>query len=58
MSGWISIADSLHATPAEAAQLHWRVEGEFHPLQFTGDQRKEYEDEAARIERQWDNQPN
>lgn len=51
-------AESLRATPAEAAQLHWRAEGEFHPAQFTGDQRKEYEAEAARIERQWDNQPN
>ncbi|MEB0170059.1 hypothetical protein [Pseudomonas sp. CCC4.4] len=50
--------ESPHATPAEAAQLHWQSEGEFHPVQFTGDQRTEYEAEAARIERQWDNQPN
>lgn len=51
-------AESLRATPTEAAQLHWSAEGEFHPLQFTGEQRREYETEQARIEREWDNQPN
>jgi hypothetical protein len=39
------------------AQLDWATVGAFSPEQFTGEQRKEYEDEAARIERQWDNQP-
>lgn len=50
-------AERRYFTPTEAAQLHWSVEGEFHPQQFTGDQRQEYEIEQARIERQWDNQP-
>jgi hypothetical protein len=42
---------------AMAAQLDWMMIGAFSPERFTGDQRKEYEDEARRIQRQWDNQP-
>lgn len=44
-------------SPRHAAQLDWAQIGEFCPEQFEGDERKEYEDEAAKIERQWDNQP-
>ena len=44
-------------SPQFAAQLDWSQTGEFRPEQFEGDQRKEYEAEAAKIERQWDNQP-
>ncbi|QOQ78339.1 hypothetical protein IMF22_05190 [Pseudomonas poae] len=44
-------------SPAMAAQLDWMTAGAFSPERFTGDQRKEYEDEARRIQRQWDNQP-
>ena len=44
-------------SPAMAAQLDWMQVGAFTPDRFTGEERKEYEDEAARIERQWDNQP-
>lgn len=40
-----------------AAQLDWASQGQFNPDQFDGDQRKAYEQEAARIEQQWDNQP-
>jgi hypothetical protein len=40
-----------------AAHIDWMQVGAFSPEKFTGEQRKEYEDEAARIERQWDNQP-
>lgn len=43
-------------SPRHAAQLDWAQTGEFCPEQFEGDERKEYEDEAAKIERQWDNQ--
>lgn len=45
-------------TPATAAQADWKEVGAFSPDRFTGEQRKEYEDEARRIQRQWDNQPN
>lgn len=44
-------------SPAMAAQFDWRTVGAFSPERFTGDERKEYEDEARRIQRQWDNQP-
>lgn len=44
-------------TPRMTAQLDWAMVGAFSPEQFTGEQRKEYEAEAARIEREWDNQP-
>jgi hypothetical protein len=40
-----------------AAQLDWMQVGAFSPERFTGEQRKEYEEEAARIQQQWDNQP-
>lgn len=40
-----------------AAQLDWASQGQFNPDQFDGEQRKAYEQEAARIEQQWDNQP-
>ena len=44
-------------SPRYAAQLDWAQTGGFCPEQFEGEERKEYEDEAAKIERQWDNQP-
>lgn len=47
----------MNVSPRTAAQLDWRQVGAFSPERFTGEQRKEYEEEAARIERQWDNQP-
>ncbi|EPL03919.1 hypothetical protein [Pseudomonas sp. CF161] len=40
------------------AHFDWKSEGAFSPEQFTGDERKEYEEAARRIQRQWDNQPN
>lgn len=43
--------------PRLAAQIDWMKLGAFWPDRFTGEQRKEYEDEARRIQRQWDNQP-
>lgn len=45
------------SAPRMAAHIDWMQVGAFSPEQYTGDQRKEYEDEAARIEREWDNQP-
>ena len=48
----------MNTTTHLAAQLDWMTVGSFSPEQYQGDERKEYEDEAARIERQWDNQPN
>jgi len=44
-------------SPAMAAQLDWVKVGAFSPERFTGEQRKEYEEAARRIQRQWDNQP-
>ncbi|WP_432783687.1 hypothetical protein QZH45_09525 [Pseudomonas corrugata] len=44
-------------SPAMTARRDWATVGEFSPERFTGDQRKEYEDEARRIQQQWDNQP-
>ncbi|MFE2005724.1 hypothetical protein ACFW6U_10055 [Pseudomonas guariconensis] len=48
----------MNTSPRLAAQLDWMMAGSFSPERYQGDERKEYEDEAARIERQWDNQPN
>jgi hypothetical protein len=48
----------MNTSPRLTAQLDWKTVGSFSPEQFSGDERKEYEDEAAHIERQWDNQPN
>lgn len=47
----------MTTSPRLAAQLDWMTAGSFSPERYQGEQRKEYEDEAARIERQWDNQP-
>ena len=47
----------MNTTPRLAAQLDWMTVGSFSPDRYQGDEREEYEDEAARIERQWDNQP-
>ncbi|NWD84674.1 hypothetical protein HX891_30275 [Pseudomonas reactans] len=44
-------------SPAMAAQLDWMTLGAFSPERFSGDERKEYEEAARRIQRQWDNQP-
>lgn len=46
------------STPRIAAQLDWVTVGSFAPEKYQGDERREYEAEAARIQRQWDNQPN
>lgn len=48
---------TAQASPVVAAQLDWRVLGAFTPEQFEGEQRRQYEEEAARIEREFDNQP-
>lgn len=48
----------MNTTPRLAAQIDWMTVGSFLPEQYQGDERKEYEDEASRIEWQWDNQPN
>jgi hypothetical protein len=44
-------------SPAIAAQYDWMLQGHFNPEKFQGEQRKQYEQEAKRIERQWDNKP-
>lgn len=44
-------------TPRLAAQTDWYMTGSFTPERYQGDERRQYEDEAARILRQWDNQP-
>ena len=44
-------------SPAMAAQFDWMTVGAFSPERLTGEQRKEYEEAARRIQRQWDNQP-
>ncbi|MGY2271066.1 MULTISPECIES: hypothetical protein [Pseudomonas] len=44
-------------SPAMAAQFDWMTLGAFSPERFSGDERKEYEEAARRIQRQWDNQP-
>lgn len=44
-------------TPRMAAQLDWMQQGCFHPEKYQGDERRQYEDEAAKIQRQWDNNP-
>lgn len=44
------------ASPALAARMDWMSTGEFMPEQFQGEQRQQYEAEAARIEQQRDNQ--
>lgn len=41
-----------------AAQLDWMTVGSFSPERFQGEERQEYEAEQARIEREWENQPN
>ncbi|MCH5583317.1 hypothetical protein [Pseudomonas syringae] len=46
------------STARMAAQIDWMTVGSFSPDRFTGEERKEYEAEQARIERDWDNQPN
>ena len=45
------------STPRMAARYDWMTVGSFSPERFAGDERKEYEAEQARIEREWDNQP-
>jgi hypothetical protein len=47
----------MTTSPRLAAQLDWRAVGAFSPERYQGEQRKEYEAEAARIERQWEAQP-
>jgi len=47
----------MNMSPRFTAQFDWATVGTFSPEQFTGEQRKEYEDEARRIQQQWDNQP-
>lgn len=42
------------SNPRMTAHLDWAQVGAFTPEQYTGDERKEYEDEARKIEREWD----
>ncbi len=42
------------SNPRMAAHLDWAQVGAFTPEQYTGDERKEYEDEARMIEREFD----
>jgi hypothetical protein len=44
-------------SPELAAQIDWAEVGEFDSGKFSGAARKQYEIEASRIERDWDNQP-
>jgi hypothetical protein len=46
------------SNPRFSAQLDWAQQGAFFPERYQGEARRQYEDEAARILRQWDNQPN
>ncbi len=39
-----------------AAQIDWATTGEFDANRHTGEARQAYADEAAKIQRQWDNQ--
>ncbi len=48
----------MTTNPQELARKDWAESGEFAPEKLQDEQRREYEAEAARIERQWDNQPN
>jgi len=41
--------------PARAACTDWAQLGEFNPERFQGEQRRQYEESRARIEREWDN---
>jgi len=50
-------AINSNTPPALAAQIDWMMQGQFNPDQFDGEQRRLYEQEAARIEQQWDNKP-
>lgn len=43
-------------SPRMAAQMDWAQTGDFSPERFNGEERREYLEEAARIEREWDNQ--
>lgn len=43
------------SNPRMAAHLDWATVGSFTPEKFTGTDRKEYEDEARKIEREWEN---
>ncbi|MGV6475389.1 hypothetical protein [Azotobacter vinelandii] len=47
----------MTTSPRLAAQHDWMQQGSFRPELWQGEQRKEYNDEAAKILRQWDNQP-
>ncbi|UNY40246.1 hypothetical protein KLEP174_gp69 [Pseudomonas phage vB_PcuM_ KLEP17-4] len=38
------------------AWLDWSTTGEFNSSRYSGDARQAYNEEAARIERHWDNQ--
>lgn len=44
----------MNTSPRMAARLDWAQVGAFLPEQFQGEQRREYEDEARAIEREWD----
>ncbi|SNS16581.1 hypothetical protein [Pseudomonas segetis] len=48
---------TAQVTPAVAAQYDWMTQGEFWPERFQGEQRKQYEQEQQRIQREWDNKP-
>lgn len=41
-------------SPQMAAQFDWAMTGSFNPDQFQGEDRKRYEEERKRIEREYD----
>jgi hypothetical protein len=53
----MSAIQQQQQTPALAAQHDWMLQGHFSPEKFQGEQRKQYEQEAKRIEREWDRKP-
>jgi len=49
---------TAQVSPAAAAQFDWITLGEFWPEQFHDpEQRRQYQEAAARIEREFDNHP-
>lgn len=49
--------ETTQVSPATAAQFDWMTLGEFWPERFQGEQRRQYEEAAARIEREFDSNP-
>ena len=52
----LEIAMTIEQQARMAAQIDWATTGEFSADKYTGEARQAYADEAAKIQRQWDNQ--